>query len=149
MGLGVSDSDRSSMVRALDRESRDEGFKSPRSPHNKEMDVRETNHLCGHRVDTECGVSTSIADELTFGCGKLDFNGYWTVPCGRRARAAEIEDEQEEGSYWPHTQKWIDDNFSDLVEEAVEYESVSRFTKLYRWIAKMVWTVHQLVRKHR
>jgi len=33
---------------------------------------------CGN---LECGVSSGIAEELTFGSGKLDFNGYWQHPC--------------------------------------------------------------------
>jgi hypothetical protein len=33
---------------------------------------------CGR---TDCRVSTGLAEELTFGRGKLDHNGYWEEPC--------------------------------------------------------------------
>jgi len=33
---------------------------------------------CGN---TDCGVSTGICGELTFGSGTLDPDGYWEIPC--------------------------------------------------------------------
>jgi hypothetical protein len=56
----------------------------------------------------DCRVSTGIHDALTFGCGELDKNGFWEFPCPLRARAAEIKDGVEEGSYWPHTAEWLE-----------------------------------------
>lgn len=31
-----------------------------------------------------CFASTNIADELNYGTGKLDFNGFWEFPCTHR-----------------------------------------------------------------
>lgn len=33
---------------------------------------------CGRK---ECGASTNIAEEATFGTGRLDSNGLWEFPC--------------------------------------------------------------------
>lgn len=33
---------------------------------------------CGSR---DCCVSTSIFDDMTFGSGRLDDNGFWELPC--------------------------------------------------------------------
>ena len=41
---------------------------------------------CGN---PDCSVSTGVHDGLTFGRGKLDDHGYWEIPCGICARAAE------------------------------------------------------------
>lgn len=41
---------------------------------------------CGHQ---DCSVSTGEHDGLTFGRGQLDNHGYWEIPCGICARAAE------------------------------------------------------------
>ena len=46
----------------------------------------------------ECGVSTGICERLTFGRGKLDFNGYWEIPCRPCARAEERRTGEEA---WP------------------------------------------------
>lgn len=45
-------------------------------------------NACGH---ADCGVSSGISDELTFGRGELDDNGYWEIPC--RACAENFERE--------------------------------------------------------
>lgn len=33
------------------------------------------------RQDCRCMASTNIADEINYGTGKLDFNGFWEFPC--------------------------------------------------------------------
>jgi hypothetical protein len=33
---------------------------------------------CGH---SDCSISSGICEELTFGRGTLDRNGYWEIPC--------------------------------------------------------------------
>ena len=53
---------------------------------------------CGN---PKCTVSTGMAEELTFGSGKLCDNGYWEVPCKVCARAAEKKDGVPLNSYWP------------------------------------------------
>jgi hypothetical protein len=52
---------------------------------------------CGN---PECGVSTGIHDGLTFGCGDLDMNGFWQIPCQTCARAWE-QAHPEDGKCWP------------------------------------------------
>ena len=42
------------------------------------MDKRVVVRPCGN---PKCGVSTGIHGGLTFGSGKLDFNGFWEFPC--------------------------------------------------------------------
>lgn len=42
--------------------------------------------ICGN---PECCVSTGIHDGLTFGSGKLDYNGFWENPCSVCARGYE------------------------------------------------------------
>jgi len=37
--------------------------------------------------DKKCSVSTGLFGEVTFGRGKLDFNGYWEIDCLECARA--------------------------------------------------------------
>lgn len=52
--------------------------------------------------EQDCCVSTGIvADELTFGSGKLDDHGYWEHPCAACARAAEERDGVPLNTYWP------------------------------------------------
>jgi hypothetical protein len=52
-----------------------------------------------------CNVSTGIHDGLTFGKGTLDAHGFWEFPCFECARAAEIRDQEPEGTYWPWDKK--------------------------------------------
>lgn len=58
----------------------------------------------------KCSVSTGIHDALTFGSGRLDDYGFWEKPCDECARKAEIRDSAEVGSYWPHTEEWLERN---------------------------------------
>jgi hypothetical protein len=60
--------------------------------------IQVKERACGN---PECKVSTGIAEELTFGSGKLSDNGYWEVPCLVCARAAEKKDGVAVNSYWP------------------------------------------------
>jgi len=39
---------------------------------------------CG---DPDCSISTGVCDNLTFGKGELDPNGYWEFPCQKCADA--------------------------------------------------------------
>ena len=55
---------------------------------------------CGH---DDCAVSTNIADQISFGRGELDFNGFWEIPCGICAR--EWEKNHPEDSCWPLAEK--------------------------------------------
>lgn len=48
-----------------------------------------------------CKVSTGIHGALTFGHGKLDDNGFWSIPCEKCARQWE-KDNPEDGQCWPH-----------------------------------------------
>lgn len=59
---------------------------------------------CGNK---NCRVSTGVDDILTYGRGHLDAFGFWAVPCGPCARAAEKWAGVEAGSYWPHTREWM------------------------------------------
>ena len=52
---------------------------------------------CGNK---ECCASTGIHDGLTFGSGKIDFNGFWENPCCICARAHE-EKCPEDYPCWP------------------------------------------------
>ncbi len=45
-------------------------------------------NACGH---ADCGASSGICDELTFGRGELDDHGYWEIPCRACAEAFERE----------------------------------------------------------
>ena len=56
----------------------------------------------GHK----CGVSSHIADCLTFGTGKLDGSGCWEHPCAECARAHE-EQFPDDGPCWPHTDEQL------------------------------------------
>lgn len=53
-----------------------------------------------------CHVSTGIHGHLTFGDGKLDANGFWSIPCGECAGAHEMQF-PECGPCWPHTEKQL------------------------------------------
>lgn len=62
----------------------------------------ELNDLDGDCIDPEnCGTSTGICEGLTFGTGKLDFNGYWEFPCWSCARKHEVS-HPEAGACWPY-----------------------------------------------
>ena len=69
-------------------------------------------------IDHEyCGASTGIHESddadgsskspwgLTYGSGRLDEYGYWSIPCGYCARLAEIRDGVCIDSYWPFQDK--------------------------------------------
>jgi hypothetical protein len=51
----------------------------------------------------DCGVSSGICEELTFGRGELDFNGYWEIPCRSCAEAFEKKNPDMACEYgvWP------------------------------------------------
>ena len=49
----------------------------------------------------QCMVSTGIHEDLTFGTGNLDANGFWEHGCEACARRSEIRDGKRRGSYWP------------------------------------------------
>ena len=53
-----------------------------------------------------CGISTSIADFLTFGMGRLDENGFWEYPCYDCARAHEKE-HPEDFPCWPFSVEYL------------------------------------------
>lgn len=57
---------------------------------------------CGH---DDCGTSSGLADELTFGRGELDDSGYWEIPCRPCAEAFEREHPGTAKQYgvWPPT----------------------------------------------
>lgn len=62
------------------------------------MTERPRPAACGNK---NCSVSTGIfGDELTFGRGRLDENGYWLIPCAPCARRHERE-HPEDGECWP------------------------------------------------
>lgn len=65
-----------------------------------------------------CGVSTTIVDCLSFGCGKLDGSGCWEIPCEECARAHE-EQFPEDGPCWPHTDE-------DLLKMGFSAEDVAK-----------------------
>lgn len=58
--------------------------------------VRKT-PACGN---PDCAVSTHIFDELTFGHGELDMNGFWEHGCAICAR--EWESRHPGESAWPY-----------------------------------------------
>jgi hypothetical protein len=71
----------------------------------EEKEIRMANlRLCGNK---DCAVSTTVLDCLSFGSGELDSNGFWEVPCAKCARAHEIFDKVQTGSYWPHTKEFL------------------------------------------
>jgi hypothetical protein len=51
---------------------------------------------CGN---DDCSISTGLGDELTFGRGDLDENGYWEIPCGVCAR--NYEERHPWAECWP------------------------------------------------
>ena len=55
---------------------------------------------CGHE---DCGVSSGICEELTFGRGELDDHGYWEFPCRPCAEAFEEKNPDMACEYgiWP------------------------------------------------
>ena len=53
---------------------------------------------CGN---PRCAVSSGLDEGLTFGSGTLDFNGYWSKPCGPCARDHERR-HPEDGECWPY-----------------------------------------------
>jgi len=57
----------------------------------------------GHNT---CSISTGIHDHLTIGSGKLDDNGFWSIPCPVCARAHE-EQFPECGECWPHREEQL------------------------------------------
>lgn len=48
------------------------------------MTTKEVPQPCG---EPDCGCSTGICGNLTFGRGNLDPNGYWEFPCEKCALA--------------------------------------------------------------
>lgn len=52
----------------------------------------------------ECAISTNIADDLSFGSGELNFNGFWEFPCPVCARAHE-KAYPEDGECCPYEEK--------------------------------------------
>ena len=58
---------------------------------------------CGH---DDCGTSTGLCGRLTFGRGRLDDHGYWTIPCAACAAAfatAHPDEAVALGGVWPAT----------------------------------------------
>jgi len=78
---------------------------------------------CGNR---NCRVSTGIDEILTFGRGELDNFGFWSIPCGPCARAAEQFAGVPAGSYWPHTKEWLEAQKVHLVEVPPTVEQLAR-----------------------
>ena len=37
-----------------------------------------------------CHASTNVADEINYGTGNLDFNGFWEFPCTHRQRTETV-----------------------------------------------------------
>jgi hypothetical protein len=52
-----------------------------------------------------CGASTTIGGETSFGQGKLDEYGFWEIPCQECAREHERKYGLPVNSCWPHTSK--------------------------------------------
>jgi hypothetical protein len=59
-------------------------------------------------VHPDCKISTSIAEFLTFGTGKLDSDGFWQYPCYECARAHE-EKFPEDFPCWPFSTEWLNE----------------------------------------
>ena len=53
---------------------------------------------CGN---PDCSASTNILEDISFGSGELDFNGFWETPCYECARAWE-EKHPEDVPCWPY-----------------------------------------------
>lgn len=60
-------------------------------------------HTCGN---SNCGVSSGICEELTFGHGKLSSSGYWQFPCLKCAAAFVVSNPEMAAQYgvWPRTE---------------------------------------------
>jgi len=43
-------------------------------------------------VKCGCKVTTNIADQLEWGTGKLDFNGFWEIPCSHGNEPIDVEE---------------------------------------------------------
>lgn len=63
-----------------------------------------------------CGVSTGICESLTFGQGRLSFNGYWEKPCAPCARAHEVN-YPSEGECWPFAWQNVVELSQDAAKE--------------------------------
>lgn len=71
---------------------------------------------CGN---AECGVSTGICESLTFGSGRLTFNGYWEKPCVPCARAWE-QMHPNEDPCWPFRTQNVEVLAADIKKECDE-----------------------------
>lgn len=69
---------------------------------------------CGHH---DCGVSTSIMEELTFGRGDIDFNGFWQFPCWPCARSWEKR-HPEDAPCWPPPKQAREPLIADAAESS-------------------------------
>jgi hypothetical protein len=67
-----------------------------------EMEEYRVKRLESHRGI--CKVSIAISGHITFGSGKLDFNGFWEKPCPECARAWELA-YPDDGECWPFQEK--------------------------------------------
>jgi hypothetical protein len=62
----------------------------------------------------DCGCSTGIHEGITFGRGRLDFNGFWEFPCRPCAVAWDkAHPDDSHGPAWPY-----DDGPYEPVDEA-------------------------------
>jgi len=43
-------------------------------------------------VKCGCKVTTNIADQIEWGTGKLDFNGFWEIPCPHGNKPIDVEE---------------------------------------------------------
>lgn len=59
--------------------------------------MARSNFGCGR---SECGASTNIMEDASFGTGELDFNGFWEHGCYQCARAYEKSNPNEKA--WPY-----------------------------------------------
>ena len=51
---------------------------------NNQNDAIAATYRTMARGDCHCFASTNIADEINYGTGDLDFNGFWEFPCTHR-----------------------------------------------------------------
>ena len=78
-------------------------------------------HACGN---SNCGASSGILEELTFGRGKLSNSGYWQYPCLKCAAAFVASNPEMAAQYgvWPMTEaeaRTAADLFLDVDDEFI------------------------------
>jgi len=75
----------------------------------------------------ECSISTGIMEDLTFGSGRMTFNGFWEFPCAICARAYEVK--HPDTQCWPYPGQDVSALSNEIAKECDEEDAYFRGTE--------------------